>query len=193
MVDLEEPGRRGDRGRAAQAGRLPGRARSIRCSSSSTAARPASSRPTPFTSTSTIRSTLGREARSSSSRTIAAAPGYGEKFRSLNVRNLGIGDAWDVAVRHRLTDRAGHGRCRPRRHHGLEPGRLHFGVSHDARQRALQGGLGRRRNLGLDDLLREHRHHTVHAAVPEGDAVGRPEIYAKTSPITYIKGARRRR
>ena len=22
--------------------------------------------------------------------------GYGEKFRSLNVRNLGIGDAWDV-------------------------------------------------------------------------------------------------
>ena len=22
--------------------------------------------------------------------------GYGEKFRSLNVRNLGVGDAWDV-------------------------------------------------------------------------------------------------
>ena len=37
----------------------------------------------------------------------------------------------------------------------------------------LQGDLGRRRHLRLDDVLREHRHSSVHAPVPEGDAVGR--------------------
>ena len=73
--------------------------------------------------------------------------GYGEKFRSLNVRNLGVGDAWDVAVRRRFADRERHGRSGEGRHDGLEPGRLHLRVPHDARCRALQGSVGRRRHL----------------------------------------------
>ena len=79
------------------------------------------------------------------------------------------------ALRHRPPGRAGTGRSRPRRRHGLEPGRLHLGVPHHAACRSLQGDLGGRRHLGLDDLLRQHRHPPVHAAVPEGDAVGRSE------------------
>ena len=58
--------------------------------------------------------------------------GYGEKFRSLNVRNLGIGDAWDVlsGIDHLVA--AGPGRSRSRRRDGVEPGRLHLGVPHHA-------------------------------------------------------------
>ncbi len=78
------------------------------------------------------------------------------------------------AFGHRCAGRQGHGRSGTGRRDGLEPGRLHLRVSDHARRGALQGDLGRRRHLRLDDLLREHRHHTVHAPVPEGDAVGRP-------------------
>ena len=70
--------------------------------------------------------------------------GYGERFRSLNVRNLGIGDAWDV-----LSDRraraTGARRSRSRRQHGLEPGRLHLRVPHHApldRFKAISVGAG---------------------------------------------------
>ena len=99
--------------------------------------------------------------------------GYGEKFRSLNYRNLGVGDAWDVVSGVDSSGQAGPGRRGPRRRDGLEPGRLHLRVSDDTRQRAVQGRLGGRGDLELDDLLREHRHPSVHAAVPQRDAVGR--------------------
>ena len=98
--------------------------------------------------------------------------GYGEKFRSLNYRNLGVGDAWDVRVGCRLSRQGGVGRRQPRRRDGLEPGRLHLGIPVDARQRQVQGHLGRRRHLELDDVLRQYRHPPVHAAVPQRDAVG---------------------
>ena len=101
--------------------------------------------------------------------------GYGEAFRSLNVRNLGIGDAWDVLsgidelVAQGLVDQDRVGVD------GLEPGRLHLGVPDHARRRRASRrcsvGAG---HLELDDLLREHRHPPVHAPVPQGDAVGRP-------------------
>ena len=99
--------------------------------------------------------------------------GYGEKFRSLNVRNLGVGDAWDVLSGVDSLVAKGLGRPGARRHDGLEPGRLHLGVPCHARRRALQGDFGRRRHLRLDDLLRQHRHSPFHAPVPESHAVGR--------------------
>ena len=99
--------------------------------------------------------------------------GYGEKFRSLNVRNLGVGDAWDVlsgidylvAKGWSIRDRVGA--------MGWSQGGYisAFLTTHDSA--TLQGDLGRRRHLELDDLLRQHRHPPVHAAVPQGDAVGR--------------------
>ena len=92
--------------------------------------------------------------------------GYGEAFRSLNVRNLGIGDAWDVLSRRRRARGPGPGRRHPRGQHGLEPGRLHLGVPRDEALGSLPGPVGGRGHLGLDDLLRQHRHPPVHAAVP---------------------------
>ena len=62
------------------------------------------------------------------------------------------------ALGRRLADREGARRSRAGRHDGLEPGRLHLRVPRHARRRALQGDLGRRRHLRLDDLLRQHRH-----------------------------------
>ena len=100
--------------------------------------------------------------------------GYGAAFRALNVRNLGVGDAWDVVSGiDSLVARRARG-YDPHRRHGLEPGRLHLGVSRHPRVAPLQGHLRRRRHLRLDDVLRQHRHHAVHAAVLEGHAVGRP-------------------
>ena len=37
-----------------------------------------------------------RAARSCSKLNYRGSAGYGEKFRKLNMRNLGVGDAWDV-------------------------------------------------------------------------------------------------
>ncbi len=73
----------------------------------------------------------------------------------------------------RLADRQGLRRSGQGRNDGVEPGRVHLRVSHDARRGSLQGRLGRRRYFRLDDVLRQHRHPPVHAAVSEGDAVGR--------------------
>ena len=100
--------------------------------------------------------------------------GYGEKFRSLNVRNLGIGDAWDVLSGIDSLVAQGPGRSRPRRHDGLEPGRLHLRVPRrrttPTRFKAISVGAG------ISDWMTYYVNtdiHPVHAAVPEGDAVGR--------------------
>ena len=91
--------------------------------------------------------------------------GYGEKFRSLNVGNLGVGDAWDVlsGIDHLIAK----GWVDPARigSHGMEPGWLHLGVpDHDLR--SVQGDLGRRRHLELGHLLLQHRHHAIHHQLP---------------------------
>jgi dipeptidyl aminopeptidase/acylaminoacyl peptidase len=114
--------------------------------------------------------------------------GYGEKFRSLNVRNLGVGDAWDVlsGVDHLVA--LGWSTAK-RRLHGLEPGRLHLGVPHDLgsdRFKAISVGAGISNwmtyyyNTDITPFTRQYLGH----------AVGRPEIYAETSPMTYIKQAK---
>ena len=119
--------------------------------------------------------------------------GYGEKFRALNVRNLGIGDAWDVLSGVDSLIAKGHGRSSQGRHDGMEPGRLHLRVPRHARRRALQGDLGRRRHLRLDDLLREHRHSSVHAAVPEGARRGTTRRFTPRRRRSPTSSRRRRR
>ena len=160
--------------------------RGIRCSSSSTAVRPAFARRRRTAARIYPIDVWVREGALVLEPNYRGSAGYGEKFRSLNYRNLGVGDAWDVLSGVDSWSE-GSGRSRSRRRDGLEPGRLHLRIPDDARQRAVQSRFGRRRNLELDDLLREHRHPSVHAPVSERDAVGRSEIYAKTSPMTYIK------
>jgi hypothetical protein len=101
--------------------------------------------------------------------------GYGEKFRSLNVRNLGIGDAWDVLsgidalVQQGLVDRDRVGSM------GWSQGGYISAFLTTKHSDRFKADLGRRGHFGLDDVLRQHRHPSLHAAVPQGDAVGRSE------------------
>jgi len=115
--------------------------------------------------------------------------GYGEAFRSLNVRNLGVGDAWDVVsgidelVRQGLVDPARVGVM------GWSQGGYisAFLATHDAaRFRAVSVGAG------ISDWVTYYVNTDIHPftrqyldATPWDDM----EIYRKTSPMTYIKGA----
>ena len=116
--------------------------------------------------------------------------GYGEKFRSLNVRNLGIGDAWDVLsgidhlVQQGLVDRDRVGSM------GWSQGgyiSAFLTTRHADRFKALSVGAG------ISDWMTYYVNTDIHPftrqylkATPWDD----PKIYADTSPMTYIKQAR---
>ena len=116
--------------------------------------------------------------------------GYGEAFRSLNVRNLGVGDAWDVlaGVDRLIAD----GLADPDRVGTMgwsQGGYISaFLTTHDsARFKAVSVGAGISDwttyyvNTDITPFTRQYLKST-----PWDD----PEIYAKTSPMTYIKGAK---
>jgi dipeptidyl aminopeptidase/acylaminoacyl peptidase len=116
--------------------------------------------------------------------------GYGEKFRGLNVRNLGVGDAWDVLsgidslIAKGIVDPDKIGTM------GWSQGGYisAFLATHDAaRFKAISVGAG------ISDWMTYYVNTDIHPftrqylkATPWDD----PEIYAKTSPITYIKRAK---
>jgi dipeptidyl aminopeptidase/acylaminoacyl peptidase len=116
--------------------------------------------------------------------------GYGEKFRSLNVRNLGIGDAWDVLsgidflVQQGLVDRDRVGSM------GWSQGgyiSAFLTTKHADRFRAISVGAG------ISDWMTYYVNTDIHPftrqylkANPWDD----PKIYADTSPMTYIKQAK---
>lgn len=114
--------------------------------------------------------------------------GYGEAFRGLNVRNLGIGDAWDVLSGvDALVERG-----------WVDPARMgvmgwsqggyisaFLATSSDRFQAASVGA-------GISDWMTYYVNTDIHRftrqyleATPWDDA----DIYAKTSPITYIQQA----
>jgi dipeptidyl aminopeptidase/acylaminoacyl peptidase len=113
--------------------------------------------------------------------------GYGEKFRSLNVRNLGIGDAWDVIsgidhlVAQGLVDNDRVGTM------GWSQGGYisAFLTTHDSeRFKAVSVGAG------ISNWMTYYVNTDIHPftrqylkATPWDD----PKIYADTSPMTYIK------
>ncbi|HEX8028687.1 MAG TPA: S9 family peptidase [Vicinamibacterales bacterium] len=115
--------------------------------------------------------------------------GYGEKFRSLNVRNLGIGDAWDVLsgidalVQQGLVDRDRVGSM------GWSQGgyiSAFLTTRHSDRFKAISVGAG------ISDWMTYYVNTDIHPftrqylkATPWDD----PKIYADTSPMTYIKQA----
>ena len=116
--------------------------------------------------------------------------GYGEAFRSLNVRNLGVGDAWDVLsgvdhlVQQGLADPSRVGVM------GWSQGGYisAFLATHDAaRFRAVSVGAGISNwvtyyvNTDIHPFTRQYL-----GANPWDDM----EVYRKTSPMTYIKGAK---
>ena len=116
--------------------------------------------------------------------------GYGEAFRSLNVRNLGIGDSWDVLsgidalVQQGLVDRDRVGSM------GWSQGgyiSAFLTTRHADRFKALSVGAG------ISDWMTYYVNTDIHPftrqylkATPWDD----PKIYADTSPMTYIKQAR---
>jgi dipeptidyl aminopeptidase/acylaminoacyl peptidase len=116
--------------------------------------------------------------------------GYGEAFRSLNVRNLGVGDAWDVLsgidylIKEGLADPARVGAM------GWSQGGYisAYLTTHDsARFKAVSVGAGISDWMTYyvnTDITQFTRHYLK--ATPWDD----PQIYAKTSPITYVKNAR---
>jgi dipeptidyl aminopeptidase/acylaminoacyl peptidase len=116
--------------------------------------------------------------------------GYGEKFRALNVRNLGIGDAWDVLSG--VDSLIAKGMVDPERVGAMgwsQGGYISaFLTTHDAaRFKAISVGAG------ISDWMTYYVNTDIHPftrqylkATPWDD----PEIYAKTSPITYIKQAK---
>jgi dipeptidyl aminopeptidase/acylaminoacyl peptidase len=116
--------------------------------------------------------------------------GYGEKFRSLNVRNLGIGDAWDVLsgidhlVAAGLVDRDRVGTM------GWSQGgyiSAFLTTRHSDRFKAVSVGAG------ISNWMTYYVNTDIHPftrqylkATPWDD----PKIYADTSPMTYIKSAK---
>jgi dipeptidyl aminopeptidase/acylaminoacyl peptidase len=116
--------------------------------------------------------------------------GYGEKFRSLNVRNLGIGDAWDVIsgidslIDAGLVDRNRVGAM------GWSQGgyiSAFLTTKHSDRFKAISVGAG------ISNWMTYYVNTDIHPftrqylkATPWDD----PKIYAETSPMTYIKSAR---
>ena len=146
------------------------------------------SRPTPFGSTATypIDIWLNKGALVLEPNYRGSA-GYGEKFRSLNVRNLGVGDAWDVIsgidhlVAQGLVDNDRVGTM------GWSQGGYisAFLTTHDsARFKAVSVGAG------ISNWMTYYVNTDIHPftrqylkATPWDD----PKIYADTSPMTYIK------
>jgi dipeptidyl aminopeptidase/acylaminoacyl peptidase len=149
------------------------------------------SRPIPFSSTSTypIDIWLGKGALVLEPNYRGSA-GYGEKFRSLNVRNLGVGDAWDVLsgidalVAQGLVDPARVGAM------GWSQGGYisAYLTTHDsARFKAISVGAG------ISDWMTYYVSTDITPFTPQylkATPWDDPEVYAKTSPMTYIKGAK---
>lgn len=116
--------------------------------------------------------------------------GYGEGFRSLNVRNLGIGDAWDVIsgidalVAQGIVDGNRVGSM------GWSQGgyiSAFLTTRHSDRFKAISVGAG------ISDWMTYYVNTDIHPftrqylkATPWDD----PKIYADTSPMTYIKQAK---
>ncbi|HXV64862.1 MAG TPA: S9 family peptidase [Vicinamibacteria bacterium] len=116
--------------------------------------------------------------------------GYGAGFRALNVRNLGVGDAWDVeSGLDRLIDQ---GIVDPERVGTMgwsQGGYISaFLTTHSsARFRAASVGAG------ISDWMTYYVNTDIHPFTRQylkDDPWDDPAIYQKTSPITYIKRAR---
>jgi dipeptidyl aminopeptidase/acylaminoacyl peptidase len=147
------------------------------------------SRPTPYSSENLIDVWLGQGVLVLEPNYRGSA-GYGEAFRSLSVRNLGIGESWDVLsgidalVAQGLVDgdRVG---CMGWSQGGAIAA---FLATHDgARFKAVSVGAGPSdwttyyANTDDHEFTRQYL-----KATPWDD----PAIYARTSSITYIKGAK---
>lgn len=116
--------------------------------------------------------------------------GYGSKFRALNVRNLGLGDAWDVesGLDHLLKlgfvdeNRVG-------TMGWSQGGYISAFLTTHSSQRFRAASVG----AGISDWMTYYVNTDIHPFTRQylkADPWDDPEIYRTTSPITYIKNAR---
>ncbi len=114
--------------------------------------------------------------------------GYGAAFRALNVRNLGVGDAWDVLsgvdylAGKGLIDTTKMG-CMGWSQGGYISA---FLTTSSNRFKAISVGAG------ISDWMTYYVNTDIHPFTRQylkADPWEDPEIYARTSPITYIKNA----
>jgi dipeptidyl aminopeptidase/acylaminoacyl peptidase len=115
--------------------------------------------------------------------------GYGEHFRMLNIRNLGVGDAWDVLSG--VDYLIGKGWVDPARVASMgwsEGGYISaFLTTSSTRFAAISVGAG------ISDWATYYYNTDITPFTVEylgSDPVTDPEIYRKTSPISYVKQAR---
>jgi dipeptidyl aminopeptidase/acylaminoacyl peptidase len=115
--------------------------------------------------------------------------GYGEKFRRLNERNLGVGDAWDVLSG--VDFLIGKGWVDPARVGCMgwsQGGYISaFLTTSTTRFAAISDGAG------ISDWATYYYNTDITPFTINylgADPVEDPEIYRKTSPITYVKGAK---
>lgn len=115
--------------------------------------------------------------------------GYGAAFRALNVRNLGVGDAWDVisGIDHLIDEGLVDG-GRVGAMGWSQGGYISaFLTTHDSdRFEAISVGAG------ISDWMTYYVNTDIHPFTRQylqADPWDDPDIYAKTSAITYIKNA----
>ncbi len=116
--------------------------------------------------------------------------GYGEKFRALNVRNLGVGDAWDVVSGVEFL--ASKGLIDPQRvgTMGWSQGgyiSAFLTTAESARFKAASVGAG------ISDWMTYYVNTDITPFTPmylHANPWDDPQVYDKTSPIHYIKNAK---
>ncbi|MFC1556282.1 S9 family peptidase, partial [candidate division KSB1 bacterium] len=114
--------------------------------------------------------------------------GYGEKFRSLNVRNLGVGDAWDVESGVDFLVKEGYVDPEKVGSMGWSQGGYisAFLTTTSKKFKAISVGAG------ISDWVTYYVNTDIHPFTRhylKGDPWRDPDVYAKTSPMTYIKDA----
>ncbi len=116
--------------------------------------------------------------------------GYGAKFRALNVRNLGVGDAWDVEsgldhfVKLGFVDEKRVGTMG-----WSQGGYISAFLTTHSSQRFRAASVG----AGISDWMTYYVNTDIHPFTRQylkADPWDDPEIYRITSPMTYIKNAR---
>lgn len=115
--------------------------------------------------------------------------GYGEKFRQLNVRNLGVGDAWDVLSG--VDYLIGKGWVDPQKLGSMgwsQGGYISaFLTTSSDRFKAISVGAG------ISNWATYYYNTDITPFTVQylgDDPADDPEVYAKTSPMTYIKQAK---
>jgi dipeptidyl aminopeptidase/acylaminoacyl peptidase len=115
--------------------------------------------------------------------------GYGEKFRMLNMKNLGVGDAWDVLsgvdalIARGFVDSTRMGSM------GWSQGGYisAFLTTSSTRFKGISVGAG------ISDWATYYYNTDITPFTIQylgADPVADPEVYRKTSPVSYVKGAK---